>query len=122
MANYAIQHIIECWISNERANYEKLLPCEHSIRILFDLKHWQFSMYVLKCSLLERINSLQVYKTIHSHHLIYKDRKKILLHSIRMLFDLKHFSIYVLKCFLLERINSLQVYIMCSKDSFSSPP
>ena len=29
MANYLIQHIIEYWITNDRGNYGKLLPCEH---------------------------------------------------------------------------------------------
>ena len=31
MANYVNQHIIGCWNMNESANYEKLLPCDHSI-------------------------------------------------------------------------------------------
>ena len=34
MANYVIQHIIGYWITNERAKYEKLLPCIHSISLL----------------------------------------------------------------------------------------
>ena len=33
LANYVIQHIIECWIMNEKVNYDKLLTCEHSIRM-----------------------------------------------------------------------------------------
>ena len=43
MANYVFQQIIECWIKNEKANYEKLLLFEHSIRLkilLNDSSHW----------------------------------------------------------------------------------